>query len=457
MTLLILYAMLLCVISYYSVGKKSTSAAFFVNNRQSGVVAVAFSIIASCVGGSATLGMAGLAWNVGLPAFWWLGTGAMGLCVLAFFLAKRVRESGATTLPEMVSTFIGAPARPLSSIIILLAWFAITAAQFSAMTALLSPVLMDSWGLEAGMAKDVALALGATVVIVYACLGGQAAIIRSDMVQYAVLMLSLVVACGFLWQSNASALQDVPLQALNEGFTMSKFTYFLLIVGGSYVVCPMLFGRLLSARDESVAKRGALWAVVGLAITAAVIVSLGILCRGFVPAVAEGTLPETVLTTVLFAQLPPWASTLVLLGIFSALISSADSSLMTAATIASNDIFRSTKPSVCRWCILGMGFGSVLLAIPGKGILSLLLMANDIYVCGVVVPVFVGMVLYKRAILHTGVMTFAMAVGGGLGLISALTGETFYAYAGLGAALFFSLSAAYVGRMRAREHEGVSL
>ncbi len=441
MTILLLYAALLCVISYYSVGKESSSAAFFVNNRQSGTVAVAFSIIASCVGGSATIGMAGLAWNVGLPAFWWLGTGAIGLCILAIFLAKRVRESGASTLPEMVTTFIGAPARPLSSIIIILAWFAITAAQFSAMTSLLSPLLMDSWGLDANSAKTFGLVLGAAIVIGYACLGGQAAIIKSDMVQYVVLMLSFVVAFAFLWKGNSSALLSTPVEMLNEGFTLSKFTYFLLILGGSYVVCPMLFGRLLSARDEGVAKKGAFLAVLGLVLTAALIVGLGILCRGYVPAATAGTLPETVLTTVLFAELPAWASTLVLLGIFSALISSADSSLVTAATIAANDIFRSHKPSVCRWCIAGIGLGSVLLAIPGKGILSLLLMANDIYVCGVVVPVFVGMLVYGKVTLHTGIMTLAMAAGGGLGLVSALSGETFYAYAGLGVALVLSLAA----------------
>ncbi len=457
MTILLLYAVLLCVISYYSVGKQSTSEAFFVNNRQSGTVAVAFSIIASCVGGSATLGMAGLAWNVGLPAFWWLGTGAMGLCVLAVFLARRVRESGASTLPEMVTTFIGAPARPLSSIIIILAWFAITAAQFSAMTALLSPVLMESWGLEATMAKDVALVLGAAVVIVYACLGGQAAIIKSDVVQYIVLMISLMVAAAFLWQGNATALTSVSLEVLNEGFTVSKFTYFLLILGGSYVVCPMLFGRLLSARDEGVAKRGAFLAVAGLVVTACLIVTLGILCRGLVPTAAEGTLPETVLTTVLFGELPSWASSLVLLGIFSALISSADSSLVTAATIASNDILRSTKPSVCRLCIVGMGVGSVLLAIPGKGILSLLLMANDIYVCGVVVPVFVGMLLYKKYTLHTGTMTFAMAMGGAFGLAAALSGDTVYAYVGLAVALVLSLAAAYVAKLTGQGQAELSL
>ena len=70
---------------------KSGRDAFFVNSRASGPWQVGISIIASCVGGSATLGMAGLAWQAGTPAFWWLGGGACGLFVLTLFLAKKVR------------------------------------------------------------------------------------------------------------------------------------------------------------------------------------------------------------------------------------------------------------------------------------------------------------------------------------------------------------------------------
>ncbi len=445
MTAIILYSIVLCVVSYYGVRHKknivSFRESFFVNNRQSGTVAVAFSIVASCVGGSATLGMAGLAWHVGLPAFWWLGSGAIGLCFLTFFLAKKVRQSGASTLPHMVSTFIGAPARPLSSVIIILAWFAITAAQFSAMTALLAPVLTASWGLDAHLAQTVALCFGAGLVIIYACIGGQAAVIKSDMVQYVVLVLALAVAFVFLYQASPTPFQGVTFEAVNADFPISKLTYFLIILGGSYVVCPMLFGRLLSSKSETTARRGALLAVFGLVLTACLIVALGLLCRGFVEYSTDVSAPS-VLMDVLFAQLPPWAGTLVLLGIFSALISSADSSLVTAATIGAHDIFQSSNPTVCRLCVVGMGLGSVLLALSGKGILALLLMANDIYVCGVVVPVFVGMVLYNKVPLHTGMMTLAMAVGGGMGLVSALTENTAYAYGGLMAALLLSLLAA---------------
>ncbi len=445
MTVIIIYSLVLCFISYYGVREKNTQTSFketfFVNNRQSGTLAVAFSIMASCVGGSATLGMAGLAWNVGLPAFWWLGTGAIGLCFLTFFLARKVRQSGASTLPQMVTTFIGAPARPLSSIIIILAWFAITAAQFSAMTALLAPVLSASWGLDGEMANTVALFLGAGLVIIYACIGGQAAVIKSDILQFIILVLALTLAAVFLYKASSAPFQGVVVEAINTDFPLSKFSYFLLIIGGSYVVCPMLFGRLLSARNERTAQYGALWAVLGLVLTACLIVGLGLLCRDFMANSADIT-AQGVLMEVVSAQLPPWASMLVLLGIFSALISSADSSLVTAATIGAHDIFQNTSPWVCRACVLGVGLGSIALASSGKGILALLLMANDIYVCGVVIPVFVGMVLYQKVRLHTGMMTLSMVVGGGFGLTAALTENTAYAYAGLGAALVLSLLAA---------------
>ena len=63
----------------------------------------------------------------------------------------------------------------------------------------------------------------------------------------------------------------------------------------------MLFGRMLSARDSGAAVKGGLMAVAGLAVTAAIIVALGIACRALVPV---GTPPEQVLSAALLAHLP---------------------------------------------------------------------------------------------------------------------------------------------------------
>ncbi len=457
---LILYAFLLCVLAHISVrgslakSKQGMNEYFFVNNRQSSAGQVAFSITASCIGGSATLGMAGLAWQVGTPAFWWIGAGALGLCVLAFFLARMVRQSGAYTLPEMITTFLGAPARPLASIIIVLAWLAITAAQLSAMATLILPLMqssIESVPLSLGAVLQsfdvftIALLMGALIVIAYTCIGGQAAIIKSDVVQYILLILSLLVALVLLLLDIYSLgvqnpFNAVQLELVNTDFPLSKLSYFLIILGGSYVVCPMLFGRLYSAKDGATAKRGAILAVFWLILTAVLIVSVGLVCRAYINPDASGMAAEKVLSAVLFEHLPPWANVLCFLGIFSALISSADSSIFTAATICSNDILRQKKLSICRICAIVIGLLAVILALSGKGILQLLLMANDIYVCGVVAPVFVGMILYKRCAFNAYGMSAAIAVGGGFGFVAALSGENIYSYIGITTAILVSLA-----------------
>lgn len=427
---LILYILVIFGLSFIALRHNNGSDAFFVNNRESTASAVALSIVASCVGGSATIGVAGLAWEVGTPAFWWLGTGALGLIILTIFLAKKVRESNARTMPEMVGTFIGPKARGVTSIIIVLAWLSITAAQFSAMAAIISPL--------AGIENSSALWISSFIVITYACIGGQSVIIKSDAFQFIILILALVLALAFLLIQRPDSFQSVPFEILNADFPLSRFSYFLCILGGSYIVCPMLFGRLLSAKDSKHAKRGAWLAVGGLCFSAALIVALGIACRGLVP---QDIPAQEVLSTVVLGHLPPWAGHLVLLGLFSAIISSADSCLITAATVFSNDILRHSDTFMCRICLILIGLGGLVLANSGKGVLQLLLMANDIYVCGVVAPVFIGMLFYKRFIFQHHIILAAIILGGLCGLTSSITEDTTYSYVGLVISIVISLLA----------------
>jgi len=406
-------------------------AAYYVCGRKSSALVTALSIVASCVGGTATLGMAGLAWQVGTPAFWWLGSGVAGLMILGLFLASKVRESGAITMPEMLEAYLGPASRPVASIIIVTAWLAILAAQFSALGSVIVSLV--------GLSEFWSVAAGAAGLLICTGIGGQAAVMRSDVWQYAILLLALLAALSFcVAAGGGESLAAVSFEAINADFPPSRLRYWLCVLGGGYVVCPMLFGRLLSARDARTARRGIFLAAAGLAVTAGLIVALGIACRSFVPA---GTPPELVLSAALPFCMPPWASALVLLGLCSAVFSSADSCLMTAASILSNDILRRPGVRSCRLSMLLLGLPAFFLALSGKGILSLLLMANDIYVCGVVPPVFVGMVLYGKARLRPFAAVFAMFGGGTLGLVAAMTEVSEYSFAGLSFSLLVSLCA----------------
>lgn len=87
MTAFLLYVALFLLLAFWDAREVKTASGFFINSQQSSRTQVSFSLIASCVGGSATIGMCGLAYQVGMPAFWWLGSGAIGLAVLTLFFS----------------------------------------------------------------------------------------------------------------------------------------------------------------------------------------------------------------------------------------------------------------------------------------------------------------------------------------------------------------------------------
>ena len=97
------------------------------------------------------------------------------------------------------------------------------------------------------------------------------------------------------------------------------------------------------------------------------------------------------------------------------------------------------RMAFCRAAALLIGVAGFFLAREGQGVLALLFMANDVYVCGVVLPVFIGIVGGPRSV-RPGLACAAVLAGGGLGLCSALTGNVGWAYGGLIVSLLLSLA-----------------
>ncbi|QGY38952.1 hypothetical protein GM415_01975 [Pseudodesulfovibrio cashew] len=430
MELLALYCALFIGMGVYEYIKRKDFREFVLAGRRSGAGVVSLSIVASCVGASATIGMTGLAFKVGTPAFWWLGSGAAGLLLLSAFLAAKVRRANVYTLPDMAERFIAPPARKLMALIIIPAWASILAAQYIAAAKVAVSL--------SGMGYTTALIACAALITTYTVLGGQNSILKSDVVQYGFVGLGLLLALYYAGAASPLSLADVNLEFANEGFPLSKWTYFMLIVGGSYVVCPMLFGRLFSARDDKQARRGAYLSAAGIALSAVVIVCIGLYARGLAPA---GTDADAILTRVIPDIMPAWARVALLFALLSTIVSSADSCLFTAGTVLEHDLLNGRKVGRCRLGMLAIGLGAVVIAQSGGSILSLLLAANDIYVCGVVAPMFVAILANGKRELNVRTMLLAIVAGGCLGIGAAYTGDKIYSYLGVGVSMALSLAA----------------
>ena len=414
-------------------GRDGSAAAFFVNNRASGALEVGFAIIAACIGASATIGMIGLAFAVGTPAFWWLGAGLTGLVPLSLLLARKVRESGAYTMPQMTESFLGASARPLISCIIVTAWMAILAAQYTALAGVVQTLT--------GFSQLPSLGIGFLFIALHT-LGGQAAIMPLNRYQTLILVSSLAILLAWLSANNPSWPVQTRLEAVNADFPPERLFYYCVVIGANYLVCPMLFGRLFSARDGQSARNGGLLAAGGIAVCAVLIVAVGLACRGLIPA---DTPRDAVLTTILSTVLPAWMHLPVALVLLSAIVSSADACLVTAATVLSHDILKKKEPSVGRRCVLILGLAGLGLSLWGKTIIDFLLMAYDVYACGVVAPVFIGLMLTKRRRVDPRFACVAILAGGAFGLASAVSGQNGYAYAGICVAGAVTLLGTFAG------------
>jgi SSS family solute:Na+ symporter len=393
----------------------STNDGFFVANRSGSTLLITASLAATFIGASVAVGMAGRGYRMGLPGAWWLLVGAVGLLVLGLFLARRVRRYGLYTLPELVERQYGAAAGIVASILIVVAWIAVAAGQIIAAGKVLSVLI--PWELAPLMA------IAAAVFILYTALGGQYSIIRTDFFQFGMLAVGILVALGFvivkaggIGEFAATLPSEYFSFPVNSSFGWYDLVLFLILTGSTYVVGPDIYSRLFSARSENAARSSAFWAA-GVAIPIAfIIVLIGMGAMVLYPGLADS---ELAFPTVIENLLPIGVSGLVLAALLAAIMSSADTVLLTTSTILSQDILKKLTPRISertnllisRVGVLIIGALALAVALQLKGIISSLFLAYTVFTSGLVVPVVAG--FYRNRLKVNSAGAIAAIVGGG--------------------------------------------
>jgi len=387
---------------------------FFVAGRKGSSLFITGSLLATIVGGSATVGMAGWGFTRGLTGAWWLLVGSIGLLVLGFFLAKKVRQFALYTLPEMVKKQYDGRVALAASILIVVAWVGIVAGQIVA-----AGTIMSILGIGDTVLWMVVFSI---VFVVYTILGGQYSIIRTDSIQALIIFagifggvaLVLTKVCGFggLADSLPSEHFSFPV---SSNFGWYNLFSTLLLVGLTYVVGPDMYSRLFCAKDSEVARKSVLWAASLIIPVAFAIVLIGMGAAVLFPEIAS----EQALPTVIKEVIPPFLGGIVLAALLCAVMSSADTCLLSASTILAVDVIKPLKPSLdekkilslTRWGIVILGALSLVLAWRLANVISSLLFAYTVYTAGITLPVIAG--FFKNRLKVTSLGALAAVIGGG--------------------------------------------
>jgi SSS family solute:Na+ symporter len=199
----------------------------------------------------------------------------------------------------------------------------------------------------------------------------------------------------------------------------------LVVVGSAYLAGPDLHSRMLSAHSPREARASAAISALILVPLAFMITSLGIFARSLYPAAS----PEAAIPLLMTGLLSPALQGMVAAAMLAAFMSSADTSLMTAASILTLDIFRKASPNssekrlmlISRISVAVIGLSALVLAVSTPGIIKTLMIAYTVFTSGLLLPVITG--FYKERLGITSSGALAALVGGGVTAI--LLGQSY--------------------------------
>ena len=397
---------------------------FFVAHRQINATFVTGSLIATAVGGSVTVGMAGLGFAQGLTGTWWLLVGCVGLVILGLFFARKVQGARVYTLPELVERQYDRRVGLAASILIIVAWVGVVAGQIAAAGKVLSILGMGSANLW--------MVIFTAVFVAYTVIGGQLSVIRTDLYQAIIICLGIFIGLGLLLPQvggleglNLSLPQNFFSFPISPQFDWKALLSLLILVGATYVVGPDMYTRLFCAKNEKTAQRATFLSASAFVPLAFAIVLIGMGARVLFPQIS----PEQAFPQLISGLLSPWLGGLILAALVAALMSSADTCLLSQGVILTQDIIRRFVPPLgekeitllTRVNIIVLGLLALGLAMILKGVISSLLFAYTVFTCGLVVPVIAG--FYKEKLKVTARGALAALIGGGVtGLMGKIPG-----------------------------------
>lgn len=449
MKLLIIYFLVLGFICIRDLFKVKNFDDYVVAGRKQTAPFVFMSLMATVLGASATVGIAARAESIGFAAFWWLAVGAIGFWFQAAFLSKPVHNLDVRTLPEIAEKTVGKTGRKLVALIIAISWIGIIAAQFAAVAGFIGLVL----GHDAG---TLSVLITAGIVIVYTLLGGQLSVVRTDALQFGILALGFFAAAVYLFGGFSGAENAMQIAAesavgtavgsaahsavestsaglatfgnfnlLNEKFGFTDLVVMLFTVGGAYFLGPDVISRNLVAKDASSARKAVVAGSFAILVFSVVIVLLGMWTATYASEMAPGVGPATnPLFRLASDVLPLPLAALLSVGLLSALLSSADTCLINSAAIFGSDILNTRRISVVRLLVVAIGVIATFLALQGKDIIGLLTMAYSVYTPGIVAPLAVAIVSYKKFTIKKSLWYAGVCIGGLFGLVPAILAST---------------------------------
>jgi SSS family solute:Na+ symporter len=420
--IIVAYFLIMLYVGWRS--RHQSADSYWVAERRYSTGRITMSLVATIFGASSTMGIIGLGYSRGLTGAWWSLIGGLALIPFALLLARRVRALNVYTLPDILKTAYGERVAVPAGGMIAVAWCGVIAAQLIAGGRLVAGLFSIDY--------EVALFIVAVVFTLYTFWGGQQSVIRTDSWQFFLFVGGLFLALIFLFLSQYSTRpfwENIPGDhwrfPVSQTFGWYQvLVFYPLIVGLPYLVGPDIYSRVLCARETGVAQWSSLLAAMIVIPLSFLLAFFGLMASAKFPGIpAEAALPTTVSLLI-----PIGLKGLIVAGFLGAVMSSADTCLISASTILTLNVIRPIYRGegeghlkITKATVLLLGAVAWFIASRQRGIISSLLLGYTVFVGGVVMPTLATFFRKGLTITPNGAL-LAVIVGGGTAILGKIQG-----------------------------------
>lgn len=348
----VFYIGCMMAIGVYYYRRTKNMSDYFLGNRKLGAWVTSLSAEASDMSGWMLMGVPGFAYLAGLNAGWIAVGIAIGTWANWQFIAARLRRyteiaGNALTLPEFLQNRYKDDSnllRIVPAIFILIFFILYTSSGFVSAGRLFETVF--------GLPFQLAIFLGAGSVVFYTLIGGFLAVSRTDFIQgvmmfFAILLVPVCAAMslgGFGETVNAisnfkSSMFDPFMKP--DGSTISAIEIISLMAWGiGYFGQPHILVRFMAVKSTAEIPQATKIAMTWVILSLAAAVAVGMIGAVYVTTPLQGTDSEKIFLVMTNNLFPPIIAGVVLSAVLAAIMSTASSQLLVAASAFAQDFYK---------------------------------------------------------------------------------------------------------------------
>lgn len=390
---LVLYTLGLMGIGVWN-RKSSNSEDYFLASRKLPAWLLAITFIASWWGGGSAIDLVDQAYRTGVSSFWIYGVPVLIATGLMFLFAKGIRNVSTISQPQLMNRRYNSTVSLLLTVFVVIFMILNSAVQIIVIGRFFHSFFDISY-------QNGAI-LGTLIVLAYSMFGGFKGVVLTDLLQFLFFLFTglFLLFISYKYSGGIEAVKATAIINNKIGYTsffhnVSDHLAFVITFGTSWMIQANVWQRISAAKKVNDAKR-----MMFISFFAFIPLYLMVIFTGMFASVFYDTLPNGGIVPDLIANISnPIVSSLLFVGLCSAIMSTLDSLINTGALSLTVDIYKKylypkSTPThdviVGRVSTLIIAAVALLIALEIRSVLTIAWIGSDFLTTGAFIPLVLG-------------------------------------------------------------------